>query len=137
VNRFVIIAVSLVVLGISLALPALEIDPPEQTIVGANCFFLGWLSLLLGWPMWLANPLSLLGLIFLGFKKYRVALGCFLVAIGLALCSFTITKIMRDEGGTMEKVTGLGSGFYLWLVCMLIPTLGASILAAMAKRQPG
>jgi len=136
-NRFVIIAVSLVVLGVSLALPALVIEPPTQPIMAWDCFLLGWLTLLLAWPMWLANPLYLVGLVFLGFKKYHISFGLGVVAIALALCSFTITQIVRDEGGTMEKVTGLGSGFYLWLLSISIPTVGSLILARVPKPPPG
>jgi hypothetical protein len=137
VSRLVLIVVSLVALGISLALPALVVDPPSESVLGLNCFLLGWLSLMLAWPMWLANPLYVLGLIFFGFKKYDVSFGLGVVAIGLALCSLTITQIMRDEGGTMEKVTGLGSGFYLWLISLLIPTLGSLALALARKKPPG
>jgi hypothetical protein len=136
-SRFIIMGVSLVVLGCSLALPALVVDPPSQTVFGLNCLLLGWLSLLQGWPMWLANPLCWLGLIFLCVKKYYVSFGLGVVAIALALCTYSITRILRDEGGTMEKVTGLGSGFYLWLMSLLIPTLGSLVLARAQKKSPG
>lgn len=135
--RFVMMGFSLAMFGLSLAFPAILVDPPDESYWGGICFLIGWLSLLEFWPMWLANPLLLLCLIFLGCKKYRVALGLGLAAIAFALCTLTIKQMLRDEGGTMLPVTGFGAGFYLWLLSIVIPTLGSLILALTRKQPPG
>jgi hypothetical protein len=135
-GRFVLMALSAAVFGLSLALPAIFVSEPapNNAYGGGICLLTGWLSLLEFWPMWLANPLLLACLIFLGCKKYGIALGLGLVAIALALCSLTITEMLRDEGGTMVPVTGFGSGFYLWLLSMVIPTVGSLVLMVWRRK---
>jgi len=134
--RFVIITLSLAAFGLSLAFPAIVVDPPEDSYWGGICLLIGWVSVLEFWPMWLANPLLLLCLIFLGCKKYRVALVLGLAAIAFALCTLSITQMLRDEGGTMNKVTGFGVGFYLWLLSIVIPTVGSLIMVLERKQPP-
>jgi hypothetical protein len=134
--RFVIITLSLAVFGLSLAFPAICFDTSDGKYPGSLCLMIGWLAILEGMPMWLANPLLLLCLIFLGFKQYGIAFGLGLPAVSLALYSLSIKAMACDDQGVMIPVTGFGAGFYLWLLSMVIPTVGSFILSLERKQSP-
>lgn len=75
-------------------------------------------------PRWLANPLWLIGVPCLLIKFRLAAVLTLVTASLLALICFDYvgTPIARDSPGTDTTILQMGSGYYLWLFSMLIPT---------------
>jgi len=100
-----------------------------------SSFLIGIVCLLFGMSYfaWYANPLILLSGIFLLKAKPAWAAGAAAIAMLLALTTFTIERIERNEAGTMAPVSGYGAGFYLWLGCTVVLLLTAAYCAANDK----
>ncbi|TFF42222.1 hypothetical protein [Pseudomonas sp. RIT623] len=72
-----------------------------------------------GLYQWFANPL--LALAILAHRRFRrLALGCGLAALYLAASSFTIERLPDNQSYGFQDLTGFGTGFYLWLLAMLV-----------------
>ncbi len=88
----------------------------------AGC--IGWFCLLFGFGhlAWYANWLLLVSHKMMLEEKNLldwIAPVLALAALGLALTTFSITQLPKDEAGNMSKVTGYGAGFYLWMACIV------------------
>jgi hypothetical protein len=65
-------------------------------------------------------------------KTYLTALlSC--SALAIALTTFGIEQMPRDESGNMTAVVGYGPAFYLWLSSMLV-ILGATLIDILKVR---
>jgi len=95
---------------------------------------------------WLANPLSLLALLRLPFKRMRNSTAITVIAIALLIAAvwlaFTANEIVGssvplDEANVNKAtVTALGAGFYFWLaslILLLITNLIEFLLATHNK----
>ena len=140
--RPVLIASSILLYVTAAFLPALTFrvfsDSPAQFSLenhrGYNLLLLGGLTLLVGFPAWLANPLWAAGIIAL--LRHRVIGARMLLggAVLLALVSLTLFRhrLPHDEAGVTKMLLQRPLiGFYLWLSSIVL-----ALIAAMTGPAP-
>lgn len=97
----------------SLFLPAFLFQHHEP-VIGAYVLAWGWIGALFLEPGWFANAAYLLAVGAFTNNKAHHAMAASVIALLLGLSSFHAEEWWFNEGsGT--KITGLGTGFYLWL----------------------
>lgn len=73
--------------------------------------------------IWLANPLSLLSIILLLKNNKKSKTTC-LIALTIAISFAFWDEILANEGGGMAKIRSLESGYYLWVLSILVLNIG-------------
>lgn len=123
------ILLSLVLYGLSLAVPAFEFVQPYNR--GLENWY-GWKVLLMGWLGvffyqfgWLANPLYIVNLGLLAKRLWRptTILGIVTLAVGLNTLFLFNQKVPYDGSGATAQLKSLQIGFYFWIVSLSIPFL--------------
>lgn len=107
----------------------------------------GWEALLWGWLgatglateptsfAWFANPLLVLTLLFFRSQRFGLALIVGIPSLLLALSSFQLQGMAAlDESGAMTNLF-FGLGFYLWLVCFIIPVVMSTLFYRLRKAR--
>ncbi|MCE1114837.1 MULTISPECIES: hypothetical protein [Pseudomonas] len=85
-----------------------------------------------GLYQWFANPL--LALAVLAHRRFRrLALACGLLALYLAASSFAVERLPDNQSYAFHDLSGFGAGFYLWLLAILVFTLGQAWWCWKAK----
>lgn len=98
---------------------------------GFGLSFSGLFAFMVGWQYfipWLANPAFTLGWALVGYRLFIASDQTIplwyiiwpLLALPLALSSLRLKVILVDEAGNTAAVQSLGSGFYVWLLSMLL-----------------
>ena len=141
--RMAIIAIATGLWVLSLALPALTVihrRDVTSTLPGIMVFFLGWMGIDQGHVGWYANLVAPIALILLLFGQEIVATPFAILALGLALSSFTMSfnPVFFYDGDKLLDSYNLG--FWVWLSsdgvlfagCLLTTTLQLLRLAAKA-----
>jgi hypothetical protein len=98
---------------------------------GAKVLGLGWMGMLVGQIAWCANPVMVLSLIFLLFRRWLAAAILTLVALAIAANTLLLfsQEIPVDEASTSKlRLEHLGIGFYFWVASMIVVVVGAIIL---------
>jgi hypothetical protein len=103
---------------------------------GDSSFLPGWICLLLGFEYlpWFANPVFVLGVIFLLLKRFSLALAASALSAILAITTLCIREAPYNEAGHTASVIGYGAGFYLWLASISVLLL-TSLLATLVTRK--
>lgn len=117
---------------VSLFLPALlfqDVDP----VNGATLLGWGWWGLLLGNPAWCANPVFLIAILILLFKKHGFALIGGSIAFALGLLSFFASEYYFNEANS-TPITGLGPAFYVWMLGFAV-LIGGSLLSFVISKS--
>lgn len=113
----------------SLALPAILID--KGAVPGFAALIIGVFAVIFDRNFaWLANPLFLIASLLYVKSRFRLACGVSAVAALLALTSYTFEQVCSDAG--CDPVTGLGVGFYAWLLAILV----LSLVSYVRSRPP-
>ena len=102
----------------SLLLSGFYTGPAHQDAYGVSLLLSGWLGVFYGHVSWLANPLYFWALKVRKTNPQRSALLA-LLAFGIALEFLLHRTIVRDEGGGIETITGVGWGYFCWLLSFL------------------
>lgn len=126
--KFIIIAVSVLVLAISLTQNAVVIDhngiKPQSSLA---YFFMGSMAVLGGgvfeWFIWLANVLCLMAIISL-MKDNRNALIRGAIALVLAISFRFWKEELGSESGAMAKIISFEAGYYLWVLSIFVLNVG-------------
>jgi hypothetical protein len=120
------------VLGISIALYLASLLLPAITFAhheplsGLHVLAWGWWGLVSFNLAWFANPAYLLAVIGLLCRRYKTAAIASAGACVLGLSSFLAKQWWFNEGsGT--PIAGLGAGFYVWMLGLLVLAFGAVI----------
>jgi hypothetical protein len=121
------IGLSLLVFAISLTQNALVVNyNNEKAASSLEYLFIGSIAFMGGGLLeeivWLANPLSLVAIIFL-IKNNEKAVLLSLIASCLAISFSFWNEILGAESGTMAKIVSFELGYYLWLASILILTI--------------
>lgn len=98
---------------LSLATKVYEMDHGNIKAYGYEAFFAGWMELFGIGVSWLANPISVLAIIFLMSNKIKLSL----ILSGLALL-FALAFFISTKTGTTE-ITAVGIGYYFWTASIL------------------
>lgn len=113
-------------ISIALFFPALALPAYYQgtkVVYGVETAALGWLGFIDGHFSWFANPLYL-GAVLLSLANPHRALRWAVVALVLA-CTFMFRSgIIYDEAHGDGAISGLGWGYFCWLMAMLFAVLG-------------
>jgi hypothetical protein len=103
-------------------LPALVLDDHTQ-VWGAYILAFGWV----GWNLaWLSNFCFLIAVRKLGWKNAPAILSPILAGL-LALDTFRLNSVLRDEGGATTPVYGYQWGTIVWLAAMTVLVIAAGI----------
>lgn len=110
--------ISLLLFAFSLIFSGFYIRDTHEAYNGFGLLLNGWLGILDFHFSWLANPMYFLAL---KVRKSNPGRSFF-----WAICGFLITleflrhkSILTDEGGGTAEITGIGWGYYLWLMSIL------------------
>ncbi|MEO8532223.1 MAG: hypothetical protein ABI441_00665 [Flavobacterium sp.] len=80
--------------------------------------------------VWFANPLAFFAMILFAIN-YRItkilSLFLSLLSLVLAVSFFFWKEILAAESGSMAKIISFGLGYYLWVLSILILTIGIFI----------
>lgn len=102
----------------SLIFSSFYIRDTHEAYYGFSLLPIGWLGILYLHFSWLANPMYFFALM---ARKSNPGRSFF-----LAICGFLIAleflrhkSIITDEGGGTAEITGIGWGYYLWLMSIL------------------
>ena len=115
----------------SFALPVFTMADYDgsRTTNGVEAFFMGATAILGGglleWLTWLANPLFFLSIVLKRRqKKNAILIGW--VATFVALSFSFWTEVLAAESGRTAPIENKGVGYFLWVVSMVVWTLGIS-----------
>jgi hypothetical protein len=117
--------------AVACCLPALEfknIYKPNDIMLGFRALAVGWSGIFAGVLAWYANPFWLLGLILALLRKPILATAAGVVAVAIALTTFSIIgrELPGDEGGvTKTTVIRLLPGCYVWMASLVALPLAA------------
>jgi hypothetical protein len=127
--KAVVIIISLLLLLLSFTQPAYCIDHSDDPWANSFLvFIIGWLGICIGPAVsWLANPLLILTyFLFAAKPKYAFITGILSFAAALSFLCFS--NIMCDEAGHFAKITGYGSGYWLWVCSTFTAAAGSGIV---------
>lgn len=123
--RQLLLAVSLVLYVVSLALPALLFERHEA-LLGLTVLSWGWCGVLMFQFAWFANPAYAFAIVsYIQRQRARAALAC-AVALLLGVTSFQAQEWWFNEGSGTQ-IVGLGVGFQVWMFSFLCLLAGCSI----------
>ena len=136
--KILTIIISLTVFFISLTKNAVVINYIEiKTVPSLDYFLMGSIAFLGGGMLeqiiWFANPLSLVSIYLLAVNK-KSAIKFSLSALFLAVSFSTWKEILGAESGVTAKITSLEMGYFLWVLSILILTIGIFIYFKIADR---
>ena len=94
---------------------------------------MGFMGLLGGIIGWFANPLWLLSLGLLAFRKATASMIVGVGALLIALTSFQILGGVQMD--SLVPCHGLGPAFFIWLVAMSGPLFGAVLFRRRMKAR--
>lgn len=132
--RLALIGASISVYSLACLLPAATLVGDVNTVRrGFELALLGWLAIYVGQFGWFANVFWAVSMLMEFIRWHRTA--CITAALGLLLALQTLTifgtNIPMDEAGVnYSHVQHLDSGFYVWLLSMLIMVVGALAVRA-------
>jgi hypothetical protein len=129
--KILTIIISLAVFFISLTKNAVTINYIEIKTVPSLDYFLMGSTAFLGGGMseqiiWLANPLSLISIYLLAINK-KSAIKLSLSALFLSVSFSSWKEILGAESGATAKIISLEMGYFLWVLSILILTIGTFI----------
>lgn len=139
--RLGLIGASIAIYALACALPAATLVGEDVTVQrGLGLALLGWLAVTLGQYGWFANLFWIVGMLLALFRRYLGA--AITVACGMLLALQTLTILGREvpldtSGSNNAIVQQLNSGFYLWLLSMLVLVAGALLLRARERAGGG
>jgi len=76
---------------------------------------------------WLANPLLIVSWILI-YKKKKAAWMTALPALMLCLSFLMFHSVIKDEAGNFSSIASIGTGYWLWLISVLVTLCGALLL---------
>jgi hypothetical protein len=136
----VFIGVSLLLFLLACVTPCLEMSQKSDPVwYGLRILVLGWMGFLAGQFAWYANPLWLIGLCLLAFRKWSAAA----IFSGLSLLFALNTLLMfvmplpADESKVnTTSLMGLRIGFYFWMASLAVPFVKACVMRNQLRLQP-
>lgn len=108
-----------------------QLHATEAAFMGAIAVFGGGI---LEWIIWFANPLALLGLVFI-LVNNRNAKKCITLAIALALSFIFWDNVLITFDGSEVTIIRLGAGYWLWLASLCVLRVAASMAFKTNKRR--
>ena len=123
-----LIVLSLSLFFISLTLNAFTFEYQGVKIMSSiSCFLMGSIAVLGGglleWIVWLANPLCFISIFCLIMDK-PIAQKINIASVILAMSFYSWNSILAAESGTSGKILSVENGYFIWLVSVVILTVG-------------
>ncbi|MBD1584732.1 hypothetical protein [Pseudoalteromonas sp. S16_S37] len=113
-----VLAISAALYLVSLCLPALHFAQ-QSPLAGYSLLLWGWWGVVTLDLAWFANPLFIIAFVHCYLERYKRAAIYSGVSLVLALSSFTAKQWFFNEGGG-TPITGLGIGYYVWIIAIII-----------------
>jgi hypothetical protein len=133
-----IVLASLIIFAISLTNTAFTITDFDGThkfsalnalLMGSTAFIGGGL---LEWFVWLANPIYFIAIIYF-LQGNKNAKKISILASFLALSFAFLTKILASESGHQARISERNSGYYLWVLSIVLLTIGINYYMRASK----
>jgi len=138
--KIIIIILSLLIFILSLSQNAMKTSEVDgiKYFSSISTFVSGGFGILGGafyeWLIWLANPVFFVAIILLiKEKKKSIYLG--IIAIITGLYFTTWEEILANEGGRKVPIISLELGYWLWIISMIVFTIGAIIYFSAYKKD--
>lgn len=119
--------------AVACCLPAMTFTDPTKGVdvmLGLRALTVGWSGIFAGITAWYANPFWLGGMLLLYFRKPVPALVCGVLAVAIAVSTFTLVgRILPADDGNVNKMTvlSIGPGAYVWLVSLVVLPIAALV----------
>ena len=133
-DRLVVLFICLALFLIACVCPALTFRRSSGDVEswpGFQTLMMGWLGLLFKQIAWYANPVIVLSLVFLLFRRWLAAMIIALVAFAMAANTLLLFSrdLPADEGNVIKlRLDHLSPGFYFWIASIVTVIIGAIIL---------
>lgn len=135
-----LIGASLLLFALACATPCLEMSQKSDPVwYGLRILILGWMGFLAGQFAWFANPLWVIGLCLLAFRKWSAAVVVSGLSLLLALNTLAlfVMPLPADESKVnTTSLVRLRIGFYLWLASLAVPFVRACVMRNQSRLQP-
>ena len=82
---------------------------------------------------WYANPLIIAS--WVSIKNNKISTILSIIALVLSISFLFFEEIMTDESGHLRKIVSYKSGYWLWLLSIVITLLGNLIIKVKIKRN--
>ncbi len=126
--------IALIFWFISLSLPGLILYSDQQILWGFSILMSGWLGPFVLNISWYAN-LFFLYAIFSLVVRSKPATKTSIIAIVLAVSTFTLNRILLNEGGATTPVYGYGLGAIFWFIAMFLILIASDIMSYELARK--
>ncbi len=134
-----IIGISLLLFVLACATPCLEMSQKSDPVwYGLRILVLGWMGFLAGQFAWYANPLWVIGLCLLAFRKWSAAVIFSGLSLLFALNTLTmfVMPLPADESKVnTTSLVRLRIGFYCWLASLAVPFAKAFVMRTQSRLQ--
>lgn len=132
-----IIGICLLLFVLACATPCLEMSHKSDPVwYGLRILVLGWMGILVGQFAWLANPLWVVGLCLLAFRKWSAAA----IVSGLSLLfalntlALFVMPLPADEASVNKtSLVQFRIGFYFWLASLVLLFAKAFMMRAPSR----
>jgi len=132
-RKKIAIIMTLILFFLSLVTKVYRMEDGDVNPTGFEVFIAGWMAIFDFDFYWLANPISVLAIIFFLFSKIRVSLVLSAIALVFALAFFVYVKMGNGTIQNMGTITSLGLGYYFWLASILTVFVSSIQLLRFSK----
>ncbi len=132
-RKKIAIVVTLVLFFLSLITKVYKMEEGNVNPTGLEVFVAGWMSVFDFDIYWLANPISVLAIIFFLFSKIRISLILSSIALIFAIIFLIFVKIENNPIESIGKITSLETGYYCWLGSILTVFVSSLQLLRFSK----
>ena len=127
---------SLLLFAASLPLNCFTLDNHHNGNQGFLLLITGWVGLLAGVPVWLANPAIALSWVTLLHRRTRFAsVICAIVAFFIALSFLLIAEMHVGTSGNPKEITQYGPGYWTWIASIGTMVVGATAIWHFDKSE--
>jgi len=127
------IAITLILFFLSLITKVYKIDEGNINPTGYEIFAAGWIAVLNLDIYWMANPISVLAIIFFLFGKIRISLVLSAIALIIAIVFFILVKMESAPIEQIGKITSIGPGYYFWVASIFTVFISSIQLLRYSK----
>lgn len=125
-GTFIWVLASMACFGVSLMQPGYVTEGSTERLPGGFMLVMGWITVLYGQLVWVANPLLLMAWLFPWAKNSTPISAVFaLAALGVAAMFLLQGEIVTNEAGDTRAIVDYGPAYWWWLLSMGVAVTGS------------
>ncbi len=132
-RKKIAIIVTLVLFFLSLVTKVYKMEDGNVNPTGFEVFVAGWMAIFDFDIYWLANPISVLAIIFFLFSRIRISLILSSISLIFAIVFLILVKMENSPIESIGKITSMEIGYYFWLASILTVFVSSLQLLRFSK----